>query len=65
MNEYTLKLCPLCDGEAKITHPHYADTLYQVECTDCHCITSLYGTREGAIYAWNTRTNCPECIKED
>lgn len=57
-----LKTCPFCDGEAKITHPYYADTLYQVECTDCHCITSLYGTCEGAIYAWNTCTNC---IKED
>ena len=59
-----LKKCPFCGGEAYLeTIPNLASNEYVVCCENKECLgfyigygdVGLYGTKDGAIKAWNTR----------
>jgi len=55
-----LKPCPFCGGipmlEKKRKHKKFP---YRVVCTNLYCTnrTNLWNTAEGAVNAWNRRTN--------
>ena len=48
-----LKPCPFCGGEANTVLKGSDD--WHIECHDCASRSGIYGIRESAIAAWNTR----------
>ena len=46
--------CPFCGGEANTVLKGSDD--WHIECHDCASRSGIYGIRESAIAAWNTRT---------
>ena len=68
-----LKPCPFCGGKAIYTDNYNNDgTGHCVYCENCGCGTGILTgaspirTLKEMVYgAWNRRTNCPECIKEE
>ena len=58
MGETELKPCP-CGGEGMLIHhlnPHF-DMVWGVKCQSCGKIEDDYIEPEGAIVAWNRRTD--------
>lgn len=45
--------CPFCGGEANTVLKGSDD--WHIECHDCASRSGIYGIRESAIAAWNTR----------
>ena len=68
-----LKPCPFCGGKAIYTDNYNGDgTGHSVYCDNCGAGGAIITgaspeliLKLKAIEAWNTRTPCPECIKED
>lgn len=58
-NEEGLKWCPFCGSNKATVVKHRFRILegtYGVECPDCHTTSyQLYGSRNEAVNAWNTR----------
>lgn len=58
-NEEGLKWCPFCGSNKATVVKHRFRILegtYGVECPDCHTTSyQLYGSRNEAVTAWNTR----------
>ncbi len=54
-----LKLCPFCDGEARLRRPYIGNAKhgYSFHCTACYVSTKVYETEAEAITAWETRAD--------
>ena len=55
-----LKLCPFCDGAAKIYHRKSGvmnEFYYVVTCLDCDAESALCETDDEAVEKWNTRAS--------
>lgn len=67
MNDKELKPCPFCGGEAELCSTGV--TAY-VRCNKCKSTSAAVTAAleicavDETIKIWNSRTNCPECIKE-
>lgn len=52
-DDYELKACPFCDGDAEV---RTRGVVYFVRCADCGCRTGESRNVSKVIGTWNTRT---------
>lgn len=52
-DDYELKACPFCDGDAEV---RTRGVVYFVRCTDCGCRTGESRNVSKVVATWNTRT---------